>query len=82
MYKLQRVLANEPETILAITFTNKAVDELKHRVISSLTQAKSNPPKEAHKLKTYKLACQVLKQSQLQEWDFHGNRESVLPEHQ
>ena len=53
-------IADEPETILAITFTNKAVDELKHRVVSSLNQAKSNPPKEAHKLKTYKLANQAL----------------------
>ena len=31
-------IADEPETILAITFTNKAVDELQHRVVSSLTQ--------------------------------------------
>ena len=66
-------IADEPETILAITFTNKAVDELKHRVVSSLLQAKSIPPKEAHKLKTYKLANQVLKQSELREWDLLNN---------
>ena len=66
-------IADEPETILAITFTNKAVDELKHRVVSSLTQAKSIPPKEAHKLKTYKLANQVLKQSELREWNLFNN---------
>jgi len=66
-------IADEPETILAITFTNKAVDELKQRVVSSLTQAQSTPPKEAHKLKTYKLAYQVLKQSQLREWDLLNN---------
>ena len=66
-------IADEPETILAITFTNKAVDELKHRVVSSLTQAQSTPPKEAHKLKTYKLAYQVLKQSQLRDWDLLNN---------
>ena len=66
-------IADEPETILAITFTNKAVDELKHRVVSSLTQAKSTPPIEPHKLKTYKLALQVLKQSQLREWDLLNN---------
>jgi len=66
-------IADEPETILAITFTNKAVDELKHRVVSSLTQAKSIPPKETHKLKTYKLANQALKQSELREWDLLNN---------
>ena len=40
-------ITDEPETILAITFTNKALDELKHRVVSSLTQAKSTHP-ESH----------------------------------
>ena len=66
-------IADEPENVLAITFTNKAVDELKHRVVSSLEQAKSNPPKKAHKLKTHKLANQVLKRSVLREWDVLNN---------
>ena len=39
--------ADEPENILVMTFTNRAVDELKHRVISSLNQAKEKPPIEA-----------------------------------
>jgi len=39
-------IADEPETILAITFTNKAVDELKHRVVSSLPKQNQFHPKK------------------------------------
>ena len=40
--------ADVPENILVMTFTNRAVDELKHRIISSLNRAKLPPPKEPH----------------------------------
>ena len=65
--------ADEPENILVMTFTNKAVDELKNRIISSLTQANLAPPKESHKMATFSLACQVLKQADNREWDLLNN---------
>ena len=65
--------ADEPENILVMTFTNKAVDELKHRIINSLAKASLAPPKESHKLTTFNLACQVLRQSNEHEWDLLNN---------
>ena len=65
--------ADVPENILVMTFTNKAVDELKHRIINSLAKASLAPPKESHKLTTFNLACQVLRQSNEHEWDLLNN---------
>ena len=72
--------ADVPENILVMTFTNRAVDELKHRIISSLNRAKLPPPKELHKLKTFDLANKVLEQSNLKEWDLlsHPSRIKIL----
>ena len=61
--------ADVPENILVMTFTNRAVDELKHRIISSLNRARLHPPEEPHKRKTFDLASKVLEQSNLKEWD-------------
>ena len=65
--------AQEPENILVMTFTNRAVDELKLRIVTALSYAKMDPPKEPHKLTTYKLALQVLKQSKKRDWDLLRN---------
>ena len=51
--------ADEPENILVMTFTNRAVDELKHRIISSLNRAKKKPPLEKYQRKTYDLPARV-----------------------
>ena len=50
--------ADQPENVLVMTFTNKAVDELKHRIINALNQVKMTAPKEQHKLTTFQLAKQ------------------------
>jgi len=63
----------QPESILAMTFTNKAADELKHRVLRYLGDANLTPPQEPHKLKTFELANKVLAQSQKQGWDLLNN---------
>jgi ATP-dependent exoDNAse (exonuclease V) beta subunit len=63
----------EPESILAMTFTNKAADELKHRVLQYLGDANLTPPNEPHKLKTFELANKALAQSSKQGWDLLNN---------
>jgi len=72
--------ADVPENILVMTFTNRAVDELKHRIISSLNRARLYPPEEPHKLKTFDLASKVLEQSNLKEWDLlnHPSRIKII----
>jgi len=72
--------ADEPENILVMTFTNRAVDELKHRIISSLNRAKKKPPLEEYQRKTYNLASDVLKQSKRRGWDLinHSSRLKII----
>ncbi len=72
--------ADVPENILVMTFTNRAVDELKQRIISSLNRARLHPPEEPHKLKTFDLASKVLEQSNLKEWDLlnHPSRIKII----
>ena len=65
--------ASQPESILAMTFTNKAADELKHRVFKYLHEAELKPPQEPHKLQTYTLASKALAQSHKQGWDILSN---------
>ncbi|MDC3245915.1 UvrD-helicase domain-containing protein [Candidatus Pseudothioglobus singularis] len=72
--------SDEPENILVMTFTNRAVDELKLRIVSALSDAQVEPPKEPHKLITYNLALRVLKQSKKRNWDLlrHPSRLKVI----
>ena len=72
--------SEEPENILVMTFTNRAVDELKLRIVSALSDAQVDPPKEPHKLITYNLALRVLNQSKKRNWDLlrHPSRLKVI----
>ncbi len=65
--KLLSVSAS-PESVIAMTFTKKAVSELTTRVIESLKLAKGNRPKELHKQITYDLALKVLEKSKTLDW--------------
>ncbi|MDC9726524.1 MAG: UvrD-helicase domain-containing protein [Candidatus Thioglobus sp.] len=61
-------VSDSPEGVLAMTFTKKAVSELKARVIDALKAAKGERPEQAHKQQTYDLANEVLARSETLGW--------------
>ncbi len=71
----QRVLTllahcEQPEEILAITFTRKAAGEMQDRIIHALWQAAENPqPQDPHALRTWQLAQKVLERDQELQWN-------------
>ena len=75
----QRVLkllarAQQPEEILAITFTRKAAAEMHHRIIAALQFAlEHDEPEEGHKKLTWQLAKDALKQNDSLGWNLLSN---------
>ena len=71
----QRVLklltcVDNPEEILAITFTRKAAGEMQDRIINALWFAKENSePENDHAKKTWQLAQQVLERDAEKNWE-------------
>ena len=62
-------VADEPEEIVAITFTNKAAGEMRQRIAESLERARGGvPPEAAHKLVTFDLARAALARSAARDW--------------
>ena len=72
---IQRYLAllgavQEPEEVLAITFTKKAASEMQLRVVDALRRrAEGDDPAEPHQQLTASLAAAALKRSEERNWD-------------
>lgn len=81
---IQRYLAllsqvSRPDEIIAVTFTKKAANEMRTRVMAALRTAHTKDvPTSDHQLKTYQLALQALKQDQLHQWNLIQNPNQLL----
>ncbi len=66
---------NEPEEIIAITFTRKAASEMKHRILKALREAASETaaPEDSHQYQLHELASRVLAHDQVQGWQLLQN---------
>ncbi len=66
-----RLLAvvNEPEEIIAITFTRKAASEMRNRILEALDHAAGPEPEQQHARLTWSLAHNVLKRDRELGWE-------------
>jgi ATP-dependent helicase/nuclease subunit A len=76
---VQRLLAllakaEQPEEIVAITFTRKAAAEMRHRVMEALQRvADGDQATQPHERLTFELAAAALKQDQALQWNLLTN---------
>jgi ATP-dependent helicase/nuclease subunit A len=65
-------VVDEPEEIIAITFTRKAATEMRTRILKVLAHARAGePPPEAHLHTGYELARRALKRDRDRDWGVH-----------
>ena len=66
--------AQQPEEVLAITFTRKAAEEMRLRVLDALQLGlQTTAPSSEHKQHTWQLAQQVIAQDQTLQWNLLQN---------
>src|SRR5690606_4067103 len=71
-----RLLAtvNDPEEVIAITFTRKAAAEMQARILRALEQARSAPePPGGFSRATWRLAAGALERDRERRWDLSDN---------
>ncbi len=75
MQRFLRLLTSveEPESVVAVTFTRKATAELQGRLIQALKTAKGARPEEPHLLRTWELARAVLAHDEAHRWQLLDN---------
>ncbi len=66
-------IAENPEEIVAVTFTRKAAAEMRLRLIESLLSASEPEPEAAHEKKSWYLANQVLERDHEKQWNLLKN---------
>ena len=67
-------IVDEPEEIIAITFTRKAAAEMQQRIVAALRGAASGArPQQAHEQRTAALAAAALDRDSERGWDLLGN---------
>ena len=66
-------LADQPESIVAITFTRKAAAQVRHRVIGALQNASKPAPETAYENFTWKLAQAALARNDTFNWHLIEN---------
>jgi len=70
--------AEHPEEVIAITFTRKAANEMRERVLKALDEARTaDRPEEAHKAHTWDLARTVLERDIALQWHLALNPERL-----
>ena len=74
----QRYLAllahcEQPESILAITFTRKAAAEMRLRILQALESAGNPMPEESYRQKTWQLANAAMQQNKQKNWQILSN---------
>ncbi len=58
----------QPEQVLAITFTRKAAAEMRARIVTALESATGDQPTDEHRTQTWRLAKQVLATGSNKDW--------------
>ncbi len=66
-------IVDEPEEIIAITFTKKAASEMRNRVLEALDGADGDGPDEVHARLTWELARKVMGRNMEHGWQLHAS---------